>query len=404
MTLVDTPIPCRRFGRTNLNIPILSLGGMRFQESWSDVESREISHANQSNLENILQYAVENGLHHIETARHYGSSERQLGWAMQNIHDAKRIIQTKVPPREDPNEFEKELETSFRRLQCKRIDLLAIHGVNLPEHLDQTIRSGGCLEVVRRWQKKGLIGHVGFSTHAPTNLIVRAIETGEFDYINLHWYFIFQDNELALDAAEKFDLGVFIISPTDKGGHLHSPSAKLMSLCSPLHPIVFNDLFCLSDQRVHTLSIGASNLQDFQFHKEAIELLNKANKFLPKIQTRLDNASKKTLGKEWMSTWRQGLPSWDKTPGYINIPVLLWLYNLMEEWDMEGFAESRYRLLGEGSHWFPGCNADSLDHKVTEKDLKTVLANSPWMDEIPFILRKVRDRLRGNAVHRLSRT
>ena len=395
-------IPFRRFGRSELNMPVLSLGGMRFQQSWTDINAKEILKSNQLNLEEILLFAAENGLHHIETARHYGSSELQLGCALQKIHDDKRILQTKIPPRENTIEFEKELEISFCRLKCQKIDLLSIHGINLSEHLDQTIRSGGCLDVIRRWQDQGLIGHVGFSTHAPTELIVSAIETGEFDYVNLHWYFIFQDNEPALEAAAKFDLGVFIISPTDKGGHLHSPSAKLRSLCSPLHPIIFNDLFCLADKRIHTISVGASTIQDFMLHMEALTLLNQANDFLPNIEQCLLDASCDSLGHDWLNTWKEGLPKWEETPGKINIPVLLWLYNLMESWDMEEFAKARYRLLGGAGHWFPGCNADGLDNEVTEEEIKKVLAKSPWVDQIPMILRKTRERLKGDAVHRLS--
>ena len=47
------------------------------------------------------------------------------------------------------------------------------------------------------------------------------------------------------------------------------------------------------------------------------------------------------------------LPSWRDTPGEINLPVLLWLHNLLEAWDLESYAKARYRLLGQGSHWFP---------------------------------------------------
>ncbi len=79
-----------------------------------------------------------------------------------------------------------------------RIDLLSIHGLNLPEHLEQTISPGGCLDVVRRWQSEGRIRFVGFSTHGSTDLIVKAIETDAFDYVNLHWYFIRQQNGPAL--------------------------------------------------------------------------------------------------------------------------------------------------------------------------------------------------------------
>ena len=70
--------------------------------------------------------------------------------------------------------------------------------------------------MVRRWQKDGRIGHVGFSTHGPVDLIATACDSGAFDYVNLHWYYIRQDNSAALDAARRQDMGVFIISPTDK--------------------------------------------------------------------------------------------------------------------------------------------------------------------------------------------
>jgi hypothetical protein len=71
-------IPCRRFGRTELAMPVLSLGGMRYQQSWSDLPPDQITEASQNNLCATLEAAVAAGMHHIETARHYGSSERQL--------------------------------------------------------------------------------------------------------------------------------------------------------------------------------------------------------------------------------------------------------------------------------------------------------------------------------------
>ncbi len=395
-------LPTRRFGRTELNIPVLSLGGMRFQHSWSDLKMEKVSAENQQKLEEILKFSVQNGIHHVETARHYGTSELQLGFGIQEFPDINRILQTKIPPREDPSQFELELERSFSNLQCKKLDLLSIHGLNLPEHLHQTIRPGGCLEVARRWQDRGLVDHIGFSTHGPTDLIVKAIESDEFDYVNLHWYFIFQDNEPALAAAAKLDLGVFIISPTDKGGHLHSPSEKLVKLCSPLHPIVFNDLFCLNDQRVHTLSVGASNIEDFALHLHAVSLLDKADKFLPKLQDRLAHAAKKELGEEWLLTWKKGLPSWDQTPGKINIPILIWLYNLDKAWGMESYAKARYSLLGNGSHWFPGANLDCLDKHVSEDSLKKALNLSPWGNEIIQKLRELKLKFQGESSNRLS--
>ena len=55
-------LPCRRFGRTNLEMPILSLGGMRFQKSWDELEFSEISLKNKRKVENILNLANKFGL------------------------------------------------------------------------------------------------------------------------------------------------------------------------------------------------------------------------------------------------------------------------------------------------------------------------------------------------------
>ncbi|MBW0166141.1 MAG: aldo/keto reductase [Vulcanococcus sp.] len=394
-------LPVRRFGRTELPMPVLSLGGMRFQQSWNDLPADQISAESQANLRATLEAAVAAGFRHVETARHYGSSERQLGWLLPQVPDPGRILQTKVPPQEDPAAFEAELRLSFERLGVQRVDLLAIHGLNLPEHLEQTLRPGGCLEVVRRWQAEGRVGSVGFSTHAPLPLIEEAINSGAFDYVNLHWYFIRQDNRPAIDAAIAQDMGVFVISPTDKGGHLHTPSPLLRELCSPLHPIVFNDLFCLSAPGIHTISVGAARPEDLALHLQAVQLLPQAAELLPPIVARLEQVRREVLGEAWLASWQQGLPAWQDTPGQINLPTLLWLHNLVEAWGLEGYAKARYGLLGAGSHWFPGANADALDHSVSEAELKQVLSASPWADQIPQLLRDLRERVGGTATRRL---
>ncbi len=418
-------VPTRRFGRTGLAMPVLSLGGMRFQQSWSDLPADAITAESQANLRATLEKAVAAGFHHIETARHYGTSEHQLGTVLEQVSDPQRILQTKVPPNPDPGVFEAELQTSFERLGLAvggRLDLLAIHGINLEEHLHQTLRPGGCLEVVRRWQAEGRIGHVGFSTHGSLALIEAAIATDQFDFINLHWYFIRQDNRPAIDRALAHDMGVFVISPTDKGGHLHSPSARMAELCAPLHPIVFNDLFCLSAPGIHTISVGAAHPGDLDAHLEAVALLDGAVGLVPPIVERLEQARREALegalGETWLATWQQGLPEWADTPGEINLPVLLWLHNLLVAWDLEGYAKARYGLMGQGGHWFPGANADAFAPTALEADgaspapgggvdeaqLRGVLSGSPWAAEIPAILRQLKARLGGQTVQRLTST
>jgi len=246
------------------------------------------------------------------------------------------------------------------------------------------------------------VGSVGFSTHGPLPLILEAIASDAFDYVNLHWYFIRQDNGPAIEAARAHDMGVFVISPTDKGGHLHSPSARLSELCAPLHPIAFNDLFCLAAPGVHTISVGAATAEDLDRHVQAVALLPEAAALLPPIQGRLEQARLEALGADWLASWERGLPAWQDTPGQINLPVLLWLHNLVQAWDLQSYARARYGLLGAGSHWFPGANADALDHGVSEAELVGALAASPWAERIPSLLRQLRSLVGGAPLQRLS--
>tara|TARA_B100001029_G_C15033347_1_gene438497 strand:+ start:294 stop:1493 length:1200 start_codon:yes stop_codon:yes gene_type:complete len=395
-------IPKRRFGRTEIEMPVLSLGGMRFQKSWKELDESEITISEQNKLNNLIDMASAHGFEHVETARYYGTSELQLGYRIKNNGNPFNIIQTKIPPNNNVKIFEEELKTSFEKLGVNKINLLSIHGINTEEHLKQVLRENGCIEILKKWQKNNLIENIGFSTHGKSSLIEKAISSNAFDYVNLHWYFINQSNSNAIQLAKKYDLGVFIISPTDKGGHLHSPSEKLLNLCKPLHPIVFNDLFCLANENVHTLSVGISKESDFDYHLQAMDLLSEVEKYVPEIQRRLEKESMSTLGYEWYFNCFRNLPNWQNTPGKINIPVLIWLSNLFDAWDMSEFVKSRYQLLGNANHWFPGNNSNELDINVSEKELLDSIKNHIEPAKVISKLRSLKQKFGSQAVKRLS--
>ncbi|MFS0516742.1 aldo/keto reductase [Nostoc sp. UIC 10607] len=390
----------RRFGRTELQMPVFSCGGMRYQFKWEDVPNNEIPADNQANLEATIRRAVEVGINHIETARGYGTSEMQLGRVLPQFPREKLIVQTKVSPKADAKEFRETFEQSLQNLQLDYVDLLGLHGINHAESFDHSIRPGGCLEVAQQLQAEGKVRFIGFSTHGSTDIIVQTINTNLFDYVNLHWYYINQWNWAAIEAAKRHDMGVFIISPSNKGGLLYEPPQKLVNLCAPLSPIVFNDLFCLSHQEVHTLSVGAAKPQDFDEHLKTLELVDRASEILPPILARLESEAIATLGEDWVKSWQTNLPTFEETPGEVNIRVILWLRNLAIAYDLVEYAKMRYNLLGDGSHWFPGNKADRLD----ELNLRQCLARNPHADKIPQLLEQAHQLLAGEAVKRLSRT
>ncbi|WP_016872403.1 aldo/keto reductase [Chlorogloeopsis fritschii PCC 9212] len=390
----------RRFGRTELQMPVFSCGGMRYQYKWQDVPQWQIPKHSQENLEATIRRAIEVGINHIETARGYGTSEMQLGRILPKFPREQLIVQTKVSPKADAKEFQRDFEKSLRNLRLDYVDLLGVHGINNTELLNYSIRPGGCLEVARKLQAQGKVRFIGFSTHGATDTIIETINTNQFDYINLHWYYINQNNWPAIEAATQHDMGVFIISPSDKGGKLYDPPQKLVKLCAPLSPMVFNDLFCLSHSQVHTLSLGAAKPTDFDEHLKTLELLDHASSILPPILARLEEQAIATLGEDWVKTWHVNLPTYKETPGQVNIPVILWLRNLAIAYDLVDYAKMRYNLLGNGGHWLPGNQADKID----KLDLRKCLARSPHADKIPRLLAQAHQLLGGEAVQRLSRS
>ena len=365
-------------------MPVLTCGGMRYQQSWDDIDPKAVEKKNQENLETTIHYALEHGINHIETARGYGSSEMQLGWVLPKLDRKKLLVQTKIHPWDSKDKtFTQIFDQSMKNLQLDYVDFLSIHGMNTPELVEDVLKKGGCMEEVRQLQKDGRVRFVGYSTHGGPEVAIPAAESGEFDYVNLHWYYIY--NQLhwpMVSASAKADMGVFIISPNEKGGVLFRPTEKMSRLCGPITPMQWNALYCLARPEVQTLSIGASKPSDFDEHIQTVtqhweDRVSLAGEGEKRIAQSLEN----DLGSDWANQWHHGLPHHTKTPGNINVQEILRLWTFYKGLDLLEVAKLRYSLLGNAGHWFPGQPAVDV-----EKQDWSCLDESPFADRIPGIL------------------
>ncbi|MBI4578456.1 MAG: aldo/keto reductase, partial [Planctomycetes bacterium] len=218
----------RRFGKTGMNLSVFTLGLMRYMSDDPEQSTQ------------VVRRAVELGINHLETARGYGTSEELLGRALKTIDRGKVYITTKIAPKETYDEFMREFETSMKHIGIDVLDNLDLHGVNNEQSFGRAVSERGTWRAVRKLMDSGAVRHVGFSTHGKTDTILKTINTERFESVNLHYYWFFQTNAPAVARAAELDMGVFIISPNDKGGKLYEPSAKLARLCAPLSPMVFN--------------------------------------------------------------------------------------------------------------------------------------------------------------------
>ena len=410
----------RRFGRTELKMPVISCGGMRYQHKWEDIDPKDVPKANQENLEATIHRALELGINHIETARGYGSSEMQLGSVLPSLPRDQIIVQTKVRPFATQQEFFATFEKSMNYLRLDHVDLLGLHGVNDRTFLEWSLRKGGCVEAARKLQREGRCRFVGFSTHATTDIILEAVESDAFDYLNVHWYFVNDLNWPAIEAARRHDMGVFLISPNDKGGKLYAPPKKLADLCAPLSPVQFNDLYCLARPQVHTLSCGAARPGDFDEHVAALAHYDHIAETIAPIEQRIRAEMHRVLGShfqngtglppvadvlqlgaEWMRRWHEGLPHYLNAPGEINLSEILRLWTHAKALDLVDWGKMRYNLLGgQAGDWFPGQMAAQFEDEAI---LKAVSGN-PFAGQIPAILREAHALLWDKPVQRLSQS
>ena len=371
----------RRFGKTEENISVITLGGMRFKDGWNPPRTYLPSDSVRNCIE-ITRQALALGINHIETAHGYMKSENLYGLALKELGTPRESFKmmTKGAPMTG-EETRALVEEQLDSLNLDYLDFYGWHGINNEERLKAAVKSGGPVEVLHRLREEGLIRHVGFSTHGSLEIILQALNTNLFSFINLHYYYFFQRNILALQLARKKDIGIFIISPNEKGGLLWKPSKKVEETCHPLTAIEFNGRFCLSHPEITTLSMGIHEPEHFA---QNLSILNEADYASPgmlDIQAKMDISLSKI--SSLCTLCGECLPC----PEEINIPEVLRFHNLLEAYNMKDYGEFRYNMFEGEGHWFPG----NFASKCTQ--CGDCLPRCPEKLEIPKLLKKTHKKL-----------
>ncbi len=371
----------RNFGQ-GPKVSLFTLGTMRA------VGSRE-------QMYEVSKAAFNAGINHLETAPSYGVAEKLIGEALSELRKEKLepkggwVLTTKLLPGITVEEGKKQLENSLRNLALSKVDNLAVHGLNLPEHFEWAVKGEGAKLLT--WAKEqNLVGQVGFTSHGSLQVITEAIESKEFQFCSLHLHLLDPERIPIAKIALKNKMGVLAISPADKGGHLHTPSTTLIKDCNPFKPIELAYRFLIT-QGVSTLTIGASKPKDLEIAKKFSNDNSPLSREEEKVILKLKKARQLRLGEEFCEQCKRCLPC----PNDVPIPSLLRLRNLAIGHDLMDFSKERYNLIGEAGHWWESVNASSCE------ECGECLPRCPYHLPIPHLLKETHNLLFTTSGRRL---
>lgn len=197
----DTASPklsLRRLGRTGLLVTDLGFGGA--------------SVAGSPEGEEALLRAFELGVNFVETGRMYRGSEYAIGRALSRLLDrgASVHVASKTFGR-SRDAVLRDLERTLANLGRTGVDIYQLCDLKRDQR-EQVMSPGGALEGLREAQEQGLVRHVGMSSHS--HQVLRwAIESGEFDTVQLKYSAFNVRHEDLIRLAHERDIGVIVMKP-----------------------------------------------------------------------------------------------------------------------------------------------------------------------------------------------
>ncbi len=229
----------KRFGRTELQLPIVGIGtaftGIPTQnETVSEYEGAPSKVDQELGVETLVA-AIDAGCTFFDTAVLYGRSisETMIGEALRQRPEAKdRItISTKAGRSHEGYDYSfgailRSVHNSLKRMSLERVDIVYIHDA-MGQPMERVLADDGALGALRHLQAQGLLRHIGTASNDPaTNL--RYIKTGEFDAAVMadSWSLINLTAEKEIfAAAAEHDVGLVAATPIERGLLVTGPLA-----------------------------------------------------------------------------------------------------------------------------------------------------------------------------------
>lgn len=158
----------RNLGKTGMFVSSIGLGCAQLGSSRTDYAVR------------IVRRAVELGVNYFDTARGYSDSEVKLGVGL-GAERSKVYVSSKTAAKTKEEAWQ-HINQSLERLQTEYIDNYHLHELLDTADVELRLGVGGALEALVEAKSKGLIHHIGCTSHL-SSVLLEALNRFEFETI-----------------------------------------------------------------------------------------------------------------------------------------------------------------------------------------------------------------------------
>lgn len=295
----------RRLGKTNIKVSEVGFGGIPIQR------------ITQKEAEEVIRFAVENGVNFIDTARGYGVSEEYIGNALLGIRKEVHIATKSMARTKDA--MKDDIEKSLKNLKTDYIDLYQLHNVKDEETLRQVMAEDGALKALIEAKREGKVLHIGITSHS-LDFLKKILEYDVFETIMYPYNIVEDQAEELFKEANKRDIGIIAMKPL-AGGALEQSELAIS--------------YILNNKNISTVIPGMDSIEQVKQNIMASEL------------TFNDEMMKKCIEikEKYTESFCRRCGYCMPCPQGIDIPFSFILKGYYDRYDLKAWATERYTAM-----------------------------------------------------------
>ena len=205
-----------RLGRTNLEISVISFGGLPL--FFMPVEEAA----------KLINAAIDEGVNYIDCDEGgnqfvpkvvYEDTKNKLGQVLKTRRDEVKVgIKCMFAKKDEvARDIDKALEYIFKGTSREVIDIFHIAHVDVDEKLDLLLSPEGGLAAAEEAKREGKIDHILVASHNP-KVLIRTLKTGRFDVAEFPFTIIEQEYlKEVIPYCKENDIGTIVMKPIGGG-------------------------------------------------------------------------------------------------------------------------------------------------------------------------------------------